>query len=487
MKPEHQSLWERIDSFDIDGDPAPALRFTDRLARENSWTEPFARRALREYKRFVFLTMTAGRSMCPSEQVDQVWHLHLTYTRSYWERFCRDLLKSPLHHEPTRGGPAEGQKHWAMYADTLRAYREAFGEDPPADLWPPAERRFGDDLAVAKVNRQEYWLIRKPRLARPALAATVVAAVACAIGCAGNPFDLKGTDFLPVFFAAWGVAFAVGLIVRWACRGPSLNSEDPIPELGPYDLAYLYGGRPRVLATALVRLKEQGHVDFGDDGEVRIRNVPTGGDRVERQVFDGLALQSAGVLDLKPLHQVVKDVEDARFGRLRDEGLLPTPANRVIGSTVPILLCLSAIGLFGLTRLFLGLANDRPVGYLVGSLIATFVVTMIAFARPVRRTRKAEAVLANLSKRHERLRKLSNDPQPGDASLAVAMFGVAVLSGTAYAAMYDRMRKFDAAGAGGGCGSTGCSGAGCGGGGGGGGGCGGGGGGCGGCGGGGGD
>jgi hypothetical protein len=308
MKPKQAALWERIEGFDIDGDPAPALRFADRLARENSWSGPFAGRAVREYKRFVFLTRTAGRPVCPSEQVDQVWHLHLTYTRSYWERFCREVLRSPLHHEPTRGGPAEGRKHWARYVDTLQAYREAFGEDPPSDLWPPPEQRFGDDLAVAKVNRKDYWLVRKPQLGRPAIAAAVVAAIACAIGCAGNPFDLKGVGFLPVFFAAWGVAFGIGLGVRWANRGPSLNPEDPVPELGPYDLAYLSGGRPRVLATAVVRLKEEGYVDIAEDGHVIIRSVPIRRDRVEREVFDVLAKQSGNTLDLKPLHKVVKDL-----------------------------------------------------------------------------------------------------------------------------------------------------------------------------------
>src|SRR3954463_11437183 len=122
MTAEQQALWERIEAFDIDGDGSPDLPFAARLARENSWTRPFAERAVLEYKRFVFLTMTAGRHICPSEQVDQVWHLHLTYTRSYCQRFCGEVLKSPLHHEPTRGGAAEGQKHWAMYADTLLAY-----------------------------------------------------------------------------------------------------------------------------------------------------------------------------------------------------------------------------------------------------------------------------------------------------------------------------------------------------------------------------
>src|SRR5262249_42152751 len=161
-----------------------------------------------------YLTMSAGRPMCPSEQVDQVWHLHLTYTRSYWERFCRHVLGCPLHHEPTRGGPAEGRKHWAMYADTLMAYREAFGEEPPTDLWPRWERGFGDALGATKVNGKESWLVRKPRLRRSAVLAGATAAIAAlAAGCAGNPFDLKGIAYLPFFFIAWGVAFAIGLLI----------------------------------------------------------------------------------------------------------------------------------------------------------------------------------------------------------------------------------------------------------------------------------
>src|SRR5947209_2752470 len=162
MTADQLELWRKIEAFDIDGGPCD-LPFAARLAHENGWSRGFAERAIREYKRFVFLAMTVCRHMCPSEQVDQVWHLHLTYTRSYWQRFCTEVLGCPLHHEPTRGGEAEGRKHWAMYADTLLAYEEAFGEPAPADVWPPAGRRFGSDLHVARVNRDDYWLVPKPR------------------------------------------------------------------------------------------------------------------------------------------------------------------------------------------------------------------------------------------------------------------------------------------------------------------------------------
>ena len=265
-----------------------------------------------------------------------------------------------------------------------------------------------------------------------------------------------------------------------------MNPEDPVPELGPYEIAYLHGGRPRVLATAMVRLKDLGHADVTTDGQVVICSVPVGSERVEREVFDELAKQSGNTLDPKPLVKAVKELEETRFVGLREEGLTLSPRSRFLGGCLPAVLCLGAIFLFGITRMGLGIVNDKPVGFLIASMVATFVVTAIAFGRPLNRTRKADAMLANLSQRHGRLRTLRSDLEPGDAGLAVALFGVAVLSGTAYASMYDRMRKFDSTGAGGGCGSTGCSAAGCGGGGGGSGGCGGGGG-CGGCGGGGGD
>src|SRR5215211_2083069 len=118
MTPEHQALWERIRAFDIDGEER-SLSFAGRLARENDWSRSYAERVVEEYKRFVFLALTAGHPVTPSDQVDQAWHLHLTYTRSYWERMCGELLGRPLHHGPTRGGAAEAKRFDEQYERTL--------------------------------------------------------------------------------------------------------------------------------------------------------------------------------------------------------------------------------------------------------------------------------------------------------------------------------------------------------------------------------
>src|SRR5947199_354356 len=78
-----------------------------------------AARAIEEYRRFAFLAVAAGHPVSPSDAVDQVWHLHLLYTRSYWVQFCGEVLGKPLHHEPSTGGGGEAAKFDAWYGQTL--------------------------------------------------------------------------------------------------------------------------------------------------------------------------------------------------------------------------------------------------------------------------------------------------------------------------------------------------------------------------------
>lgn len=157
---EEAGLLDRLESFQFDA-PGATLSFSQRLARENDWTHAFAHRALREYRRFLFLAMHAGHPVTPSDQVDQVWHLHLCYTRSYWTRLCGEVLRAPLHHEPTQGGAAEGEKFDDWYVRTMESYRRYFGE-PTVDLWPPAAMRFGEDLHFRRVNVRRAWVVPKP-------------------------------------------------------------------------------------------------------------------------------------------------------------------------------------------------------------------------------------------------------------------------------------------------------------------------------------
>ena len=96
MREPDDPLWQRLRAYEIGPDDA-AFTFAQRLARENRWSESYADEVIDEYRRFAYLAMTAGHEVTPSDQVDQAWHLHLTYTRDYWQRFCAEVLGGPLH------------------------------------------------------------------------------------------------------------------------------------------------------------------------------------------------------------------------------------------------------------------------------------------------------------------------------------------------------------------------------------------------------
>jgi len=149
-------LWSALSRYRIGPDDA-ALSFAGRLARDNGWRLSHAERVVGEYRRFCYLAVTAGHSVTPSDAVDQAWHLHLTYTRDYWERFC-PLLGRPLHHGPTAGGRAEHDRYFTQYADTLRSYEAVFGP-PPADIWPDARRRLLVDPRARRVHPREALVL----------------------------------------------------------------------------------------------------------------------------------------------------------------------------------------------------------------------------------------------------------------------------------------------------------------------------------------
>jgi hypothetical protein len=131
---------------------------------------------IEEYKRFAFLAVVADHQVTPCDAVDQAWHLHLTYTRDYWERFCPEVLGRSLHHGPTAGGAAEAQRYFEQYAATLKSYEAVFGP-APADLWPSAARRLIEDPRARRVHPRDAFILPRKSLW---LLAAIAAAALCA-------------------------------------------------------------------------------------------------------------------------------------------------------------------------------------------------------------------------------------------------------------------------------------------------------------------
>jgi hypothetical protein len=141
-------LWARIEAYGFDHPD-----FAGKLAEGEHWSRSDAQGAIREYLRFVYLTQVGTNPATPPIPVDKVWHLHMTHTRDYWERFCDGVLGAKLHHEPGRDA-GEVERHRAQYLATRSLYTQEFGQEPPAKYWPlgRAKPQSGTPMAVGIIG-----------------------------------------------------------------------------------------------------------------------------------------------------------------------------------------------------------------------------------------------------------------------------------------------------------------------------------------------
>ena len=263
-----QHLYQRICAYELD-DSSHEIGFLVHLMRANGWSRSFASRAIEEYRKFVFLALVADHQVTPSDPVDQVWHLHLLFSEAYWNDFCPRVLGRPLHHHPTKGGQGERDRFHELYRATIRSYRQHFGE-PPADLWPPVDVRFGRDLRMQRRPiRDPFRPWRRWRWTTRASALLVsLGLMGCGIAkaAAGTSSDppLEGGDFLlavVVCLIVYASSLMVGLAASsWFVRPLLLQpcGLSSTSQLNEEDLAYLSAGPGRVVELGLASLVQRG-------------------------------------------------------------------------------------------------------------------------------------------------------------------------------------------------------------------------------------
>lgn len=192
MNIQELATWNRLRALDFDAAEA-AFPFSARLARDHGWPQGFAAKAIEEYRKFCFLAVHAGHPVTPSDEVDQVWHLHLTYSRHYWEVLCRHTLGRALHHGPTEGGVAEDRKFHGWYTRTLASYRRYFGE-PPKELWPEASERFDARHEFVRIDRRDVVTVDRALVKRGALASLAAGGVLAVAHALAQPDLAAGAD-----------------------------------------------------------------------------------------------------------------------------------------------------------------------------------------------------------------------------------------------------------------------------------------------------
>jgi len=431
-------VYERLRRYSFDA-PETSFRFAARLARDNGWNESYAERVLDEYKRFVCLCVVVGHALTPSEQVDQAWHLHLVYTESYWLDFCPQVLGRALHHRPTRGGADQRAKFNTDYAATRASYVHYFGAEPPRDIWPPPERRFGSDLCWVRVNTTEHWVWPRPRWWRAVVAtwrerarstgAWVPGGAAAALlfaGCAlRTPLDLRGGPFLCFWLALWAVTLfgAHRLLGQKHARTP--DAVQALSEgLDAYEVAYIGGGSFRAVTAALASEVAWYGVQFLDaDGKMLAARAPAPGSHpLEQRVFEAVA---SGV-PVARIPEACHEEAERLAPRLRSLGLLmhkPSAAVIALLLTAPVV---------GVLKVFVGMARQRPVAELVCLCLASWLVAGTWYWANERASGLGRAVQGRLRAQRAPLRRgvpcTGLSPQQ-HVPWAVALFGTGVFAG----------------------------------------------------------
>jgi hypothetical protein len=157
MQVNHKVLWNKLLDFDLDN-PSSSYTFSDRLCKENNWTMEFTIQATLEYKKFIFLINISEKPQTPSIIIDEVWHLHLLYTESYWNDLCGGLLGKKIHHKPTKGNE-EHEQFFNQFQETLALYKIVFEMDPPKNVW---ENSLSDSSHfTTKLKKGKVWFNAK--------------------------------------------------------------------------------------------------------------------------------------------------------------------------------------------------------------------------------------------------------------------------------------------------------------------------------------
>lgn len=484
--PQQRELWTRLQGFDLD-EPGASLDFSKRLARENGWTHDFAKRVVEEYKRFLFLAMSAGHPVTPSDEVDQAWHLHLVYTRSYWNELCADVLRRPLHHGPTRGGAQEGAKFGEWYAKTRASYAHFFGHAAPLDIWPNAVVRFGDAPHFRRVNARRSWIIEKPTFQLPTRVAPTLFIALIMLGAGGvavgaqaglNPWNWGGAAFLTLF---WVLCAASIVAVFWARKMWATPNDSKLPSVpvDAYALARLRAGNTLPIDAAIVNMIAEGRIAFDDKNNLRqIGAAPS--HPFERPIWDAIG---QGVIDTAKLRSFVGPRCERFDKELRNLGLLISSDAQqnisLVYAMVPTFLLL-----LGGSKIIVGLSRERPVGFLAASCVAIVVATFYMWKNLPRRSARGDALLSHMQRQHGRgslsLPNVSGASPwatgaglAGGAALAVALYGYDELDAFGMGDFRDRLQPPKTKGdgssgcsssdSGGGGGDSGCGGGGCGG------------------------
>jgi uncharacterized protein (TIGR04222 family) len=287
-------------------------------------------------------------------------------------------------------------------------------------------------------------------------------------------FQISGPEFLLWYTALLFVAVLAAHVVRQSLMHVS-RTDIPNEEIDQYDIAYLNGGAEHVFFSAIGTLGQFGVVEIDSaNRSLKLKEAKYVGNfhEVEQHLRNTIQWGNGKTID--KLFPRFESVANRIKKRLQDLNLLLSDERECAVRVIPPLIVLLVPFSLGLPRLLMGMANHKPVLFLISNLVFSAFIAFLFFGRAQRRSSLGDEALELLKNKYSSLRLTFGSHRTSvtgaDVTLAYALFG-----GSMSVVMAGALDPFNAAkaamqppvtsGSGGSCGGGSCGGSSCGGGG----------------------
>ncbi|MBI3133698.1 MAG: hypothetical protein HYZ14_03390 [Bacteroidetes bacterium] len=368
----NSKLWQEILNFDLD-QPAGEYSFSTRLACENFWTLDFTKRAIIEYKKFMFLAAGNELMVSPSEIVDIVWHQHLIFTNSYTD-FCQVLGKR-IQHIPSTHNREEREKFKAAKERTHVLYLAHFGKQP-ADIWEYRDMHASLNLKKARLKIRTFLLV--------GIAAMVLVFIPLFYLLRPFYLTIDNPDFLLIFI---GLAVVVIIVLELINNSylrtifRRFHPESFIFRLTPLELVYLKSTDiSKVIHGTVNQLIKEKKVEITHNS---IQMVPGAQAQNLREYSVLNALQTEKKLTYPPLlYFLTKKAIFLNYAGSMEALKKHIVKSRFFGNLFYAnFAALALVFILGAIRMTTGIQNNKPVVFIGIVLVGFIFVSVLHLSR----------------------------------------------------------------------------------------------------------
>lgn len=242
-----------------------------------------------------------------------------------------------------------------------------------------------------------------------------------------NEFDLIGPQFL-MFYVPLALGTIFGAVAtRYALK--ITNGEYQDVELSAYDAAYLSGGDKRVIDAAVAKLLVSNALKAGisPPSITAQATLPNSADPIERVVFQ--ATRNHSISNVRDIYKYVMPISQGIRPKLIGAGLILSDARTAAIRVICTLMVLTPIVFWGAPKILLGMANHRPVGFLVLLSLLGLAATAYFLSQTCVRTARGDAAVAFLQDENRALEhsvKYGSVESSHDLAMATGLFGTAI-------------------------------------------------------------